>query len=183
MLQWLEELRAALDREFGASSRVMTLATVDRGGAPHARAVVCRRIDDDGRMYVGTDARTEKNNQLRGDRRAEAVFWLPGLRCQFRIFAETKIVAFPEDESLRKDIWRGLSDQTRSTYFWPTPGIAAATDDAFAEAAAADVPPPRTFEVLILDPRQVDRLSLDSHPHRRRVWRIDTKWAGVDVNP
>jgi hypothetical protein len=56
-------------------------------------------------------------------------------------------------------------------FFWPTPGIAAASDDAFAQAVAADVPPPSTFEILIVEPRQVDRLSLD------------TNWAGVDVNP
>jgi PPOX class probable FMN-dependent enzyme len=183
MVPWLQELRAAMDWEFGAKPRVMILATVDRSGAPHARAIVCRRIDDEGRIFAATDARTEKNNQLRGDKRAELVFWMPTIRVQFRISGDTKIIAFPEDETLRKEIWRELSDEARSLYFWPTPGVAADTDDAFAQAVAADVSPPRTFEILIVEPRQVDRLSLDSHPHRRRVWRSDTKWAGVDVNP
>lgn len=183
MVPWLEELRKAIDREFADRPRVMILATVDRSGAPHARSLVCRKIDNEGRIHAAIDARTSKDAHLRGDRRTEAVFWLPNIRCQFRIAADAKIVAFPEDETLRKEIWRGLSDESRSLFFWPTPGIAAATDDAFAQAVSADVTPPRTFEVLILEPKQVDRLSLDSHPHRRKVWRVDTNWSGVDVNP
>jgi PPOX class probable FMN-dependent enzyme len=183
MMQWLDELRDVLEREFGSGPRVMMLATADRAGAPHARCIVCRQIDDDGRLFFAIDARTEKNTQLRGDPRTEIVVWMPSTRIQFRITGEARIVAYPENESLRKGIWRDMSDQTRSVFFWPTPGIAAATDDAFAQAVGADVPPPQTFEVLVIEPRQVDRLSLDSHPHRRRVWRADTKWAGVDVNP
>jgi pyridoxamine 5'-phosphate oxidase len=184
MMQWLDELRSALDREFGRDKpRVMVLATVDRSGAPHARCVVCRRIDEGGRLYAATDARTDKNAQLRGDKRAEVVFWMPSIGVQFRINAETRIVAFPEDETLRKGIWREMSDEERSHFFWPTPGVAADTDDAFAEAVSADVAPPRTFEIFVLEPRQIDRLSLDSLPHRRRVWRADTNWFGVDVNP
>jgi len=183
MLQWLDELRRAIAEEYADRSPVITLATVDRAGAPHARCVNCRRIDDEGRIFMATDARTEKNAQIRGDHRTEGVFWMPKPRVQFRLSGDTKVVAFPEEETLRKEIWRELSDEARSTYFWPTPGIAGGTDDAFAQAVAADVPPPRTFEVLILEPRHVDRLALDAHPYRRRVWRADAKWSGVDVNP
>lgn len=183
MLSWLAELLTALQNEYGEKPRVMVLATVDRSGAPHARSLICRRLDDDGRIYAATDARSEKSGQLQGDRRAELVFWLPTLRLQFRISGETKLIAFPEDEPLRKEIWRELSDQARSLFFWPTPGVAADSDDAFAEAVSADVAPPRAFEILMVEPKQVDRLSLGTHPHRRRLWRADTNWTGVDVNP
>jgi pyridoxamine 5'-phosphate oxidase len=182
-MQWLQELRAALDREYSAAPHVMMLATAELSGAPHVRCVVCRRIDEQGRLFAATDARTEKNVQLHSNRRAEILFWLPKLRTQYRVTGDAKIVIFPDDEPLRKEIWQILSDESRSTFFWPTPGIAADADDAFAQAVSADVSPPRNFEVFILEPKQVDRLSLDSHPHRRRVWRIDTNWAGVDINP
>jgi PPOX class probable FMN-dependent enzyme len=183
MLSWLNELRTALNDEFGDKPKVMILATVDRSGAPHARSLICRRIDEEGRLFAATDSRSEKSSQLQGDRRAELVFWMPTLRMQFRISGETKVIAFPQDEPLRKEIWREMSDESRSLFFWPTPGVAADTDDAFAEAVSADVPPPRAFEILIIEPKQVDRLALDAHPHRRRLWRIDTNWTGVDVNP
>ena len=182
-MQWLDDLRAALKREFGAAPTVMTLATVDRAGAPHARSVICRRIDDEGRLYIAADTRSEKSSQLRGDHRAEVVSWMPGARVQYRLTGEMKIVSFPEDEPLRREVWREMSNEARSLFFWPTPGVAADSDDAFAQAVAADVAPPRTFEVLILEPRQVDRVTIGTHPHRRRVWRADTKWSGVDVNP
>jgi pyridoxamine 5'-phosphate oxidase len=182
-MRWTEELRAALDHEFNGQSRVMMLATVDPAGAPHVRCLVCRRIDEEGRIYAAIDARTQKDPQLRKDHRAEVLFWMPNIRIQFRIAGEAKIVTFPEDELLHKEIWRRLSDKSRSLFFWPTPGVAADPDNAFPEAVSADVTPPRNFEVFILTPKQVDRLSLDSHPQRRRVWRCDTNWSGVDVNP
>ncbi|HWP40650.1 MAG TPA: pyridoxamine 5'-phosphate oxidase family protein, partial [Tepidisphaeraceae bacterium] len=62
-MQWLDELGNSLRREFGHSPRLMVLATVDRSGSPHARVVVCRRIDEEGRLYVATDARSEKAGQ------------------------------------------------------------------------------------------------------------------------
>lgn len=183
MTQWIEELLAALDRGYGSAPRIMVLATVDRSGGPHARCVVCRKIDEEGRIYLGADARTQKNANLRGNPKTELVVWLPSIEIQFRITGEAAIVSYPADEPLRKEIWRSMSHEARSTLFWPTPGIAAATDDAFAQAVSAEVPPPQTFEVVIITPKQVDRLSLDSHPHRRKVWRADAQWAGVDVNP
>jgi pyridoxamine 5'-phosphate oxidase len=94
-----------------------------------------------------------------------------------------RLISFGQDEQLRRELWRDLSDQSRSLFFWPTPGIAVAGDDAYAEAVSADVSPPRTFEVLILKPSQVERLVLSSHPHHRRRWRADASWTGVDVNP
>jgi pyridoxamine 5'-phosphate oxidase len=161
----------------------MMLATVDAANAPHVRCLVCRRIDPEGRVYAAIDARTQKDTELRGDRRAEILFWLPKLRTQFRLSGDAKIVTFPEDEPLHKEIWRQMSNESRSLFFWPTPGIAADTDNAFPQAVSADVSPPRNFEVFILTPKQIDRLSIDTHPHRRRLWRSDTNWSGVDVNP
>lgn len=183
-LQWLDALREALHAEYGwEAPRVAALATVDRSGAPHVRAVVCRRVDDDGQLYFSSDARSEKNEQIRGERRTEALFWLARHSTQYRVAGEMRIIAFGQDEPLRREIWRELCDQSRSLFFWPTPGIAVAGDDAYAQAVSADVSPPRNFELLILKPLQVERLILSSHPHQRRRWRADSSWTGVDVNP
>src|ERR1700733_5854703 len=105
-MRWTDELRSALDHEFNGHSRVMMLATVDAAGAPHVRCLVCRRIDEEGRIYAAIDARTQKDPQLRSDHRAEILFWLPNSLVQFRITGEAKILTYPEDELLHKEIWR-----------------------------------------------------------------------------
>jgi PPOX class probable FMN-dependent enzyme len=183
MFEWVTELRAALARELEGAPAVMIVATVDPGGAPHARSLVCRRIENDGRLFAVMDDRSSKVAHIAANRRSEAVFWLPRTRIQYRITADATIVRYLADDTLRREIWRELSDAARALFFWPTPGIAPSSDDAFAEAVSADVQPPRNFDVLILEPKQVDRLALDTHPHRRRVWRMDTHWHGVDLNP
>lgn len=183
-IEWVNVLRDALHNEFGWDEpRVATLATVDRSDAPHARSVICRRVEDDGRIHVVSDARSEKNAQVRAEKRVELVFWLARQRCQFRIAGEMHVIGFGQDEALRWELWRALSDEARSLFFWPTPGIAVAQDDEYPQAVSQDVSPPRTFEVLILTPTQAERLALTTHPHRRRRWRADASWTGVDVNP
>ena len=184
--EWIDDLRRALDRQYGHSAdaaRVATLATVDRSGAPRARAVVCRRVDDEGKLYFVSDARSGKNEQLRGDPRAEVVFWLPALHTQYRLAGEAHLTAFGQDEPLRRELWRGLSDPSRALFYWPTPGIAVAVDETYPRAVSADVTPPANYEVLKVEPSQVERLNISSFPHKRRRWRADANWSGVDVNP
>ena len=190
-IEWIDELRAAFDREQSALvsgaargvPRVATLATVDRSGAPHARGVICRRIDPDGQLYFASDARSNKNQDVRGEPRAEVVFWLPAVQTQFRVAGEMRVMALGQDEPLRRELWRELTDETRALFLWPTPGIAVAVDETYPRAVAADVSPPGTFEVLILRPAQAERLNIATFPHRRRRWRADASWTGVDVNP
>ena len=187
-MEWVDELRAALDREQSAAAagtvpRVATLATVDRSGAPHARGVICRRVEPDGEMHFVSDARSEKNLHVRGEPRVEAVFWLPAVQTQFRVAGAMRVTSVGQDEPLRRALWRELTDQTRALFHWPTPGIAVAADEVYPRAASADVAPPATFEVLTLTPAQVERLNISMFPHRRRRWRADSSWSGVDVNP
>ena len=193
-IEWIDELRAALDREQsamsnGASSarrgvpRVATLATVDRSGAPHARSVICRRIDADGLLHFVSDARANKNQDVRGEPRVEVVFWVPSVQAQFRVAGEMRVMSLGQDEPLRRQLWRELTDETRALFHFPTPGIAVAADEVYPRAVSSDVLPPGTFEVLILKPAQVERLNIATFPHRRRRWRADANWSGVDVNP
>lgn len=184
VMEWLDDLREALERQYGRhTAPVAILATVDRAGAPHVRAIICRRLDGEGQMYFVSDARSEKNTHVRGEPRTELVFWLPEIQTQYRASGEMRMIAMGQDEILRRELWQVLDDRSRAPFFWPTPGIAVAGDDDYPQAVAADVQPPKTFEVLILKPLQVERLSLASFPHRRRRWRADANWNGVDVNP
>src|SRR5439155_9562006 len=89
--QWQDLLRDALQREFGERLPTVTLATVARDGSPHARMVVCRHIAPEGMHIFSSDARSEKNQEVRNRIDAEIVYWLPSQRMQFRLKGITVI--------------------------------------------------------------------------------------------
>jgi pyridoxamine 5'-phosphate oxidase len=185
MSDWIGELQSALDLEFAGKPRVATLATVDKTGAPRARSVVCRRVGPDGSIYVASDARSEKNEQLKASPQSEVVFWLPGTREQFRVGGSAKVVGPAVGDPARLEIWRAMSDAARALFAWPTPGAKRLDPpEAFAKAVSADVEPPPHFELIVVRPRRVEHLQLAEHPHRRRRWLLAGKWSGAaEVNP
>lgn len=184
MSDWLAELRSALDAEFGDAPRIAVLATVDRDGRPHGRTVVCRRIEDDGKLWVATDARSSKNGQVRHTPLAELVFWLPSRREQFRLSSLVDVLCSTDDDPRRLALWRELPDSTRAMFFWPPPGRPRDPAPlAFPLSIPPDIEPPEDFEVLILDPERVEHLDLGSSPHRRRRWHGDGDWEEEDLNP
>lgn len=185
MSEWIGELQSALEREFGDRPTVATLATVDRGGAPRARTVVCRRVLDDGSVLIVSDSRSEKNEQLKANQQAEVVFWLPGLREQFRILGSARIGGIAAPDPLRLEVWRAMSDPARALFFWPSPGVRRVdSPEAFPKATPATVEPPSSFELIIIRPRRVEHLQLTVHPHRRRRWMLAGKWStAAELNP
>lgn len=186
MSDWIAEIQSSLSREFGEKPAAATLATVDKSGGPRARTVICRRVADDGSIFITSDARTEKSEQLKASPQAELVLWLPGLREQFRVLGAARFIgAAPSDAPLRQELWRNLSDSTRATFHWPTPGAKKIDpDESFATAVPADAPIPPNFDVIVLRPKRVEHLQLWTQPHRRRRWLLAGKWsAAAELNP
>lgn len=180
-LDWVAELRAALDAEFAEQApKIGALATVDDAGRPRVRSVVCRKLEECGSLWVASDARSEKNREARANPFGEIAFWLPAIRQQFRIAGSLSVTAASE----RRDrAWAELSDASRALFFWDSPGRPLGDDRDFAESVGAWTAIPATFELLILKADRVDHLDLREHPHRRRVWRADRSWAVREVNP
>lgn len=184
MSLWIGELRDALRSEFGPGPWVATMSTVDRDGMPHGRSVVCRRLEDDGTLWVATDARSAKNGQVRHTPRAELVFWLASRREQFRVAGYVEVLSITDDDPRRLALWNELTDATRATFFWPPPGRPREQSPfAFPLAVSADVEPPEDFELLVLDPERVEHLDLKPSPHRRRRWHADGQWEEEPLNP
>jgi pyridoxamine 5'-phosphate oxidase len=186
MSEWIGELQSALSREFGDKPMTATLATVDKSGAPRARTVVCRRVMEDGSFCIASDARTEKTEQLKAMPQAELVFWLPTLREQYRVLGAARIAGVaPSDTPLRQELWRGLSDASRATFRWPSPGAKRFdSEEAFVAAVSVDAEIPTNFDVIVIRPKRVEHLQLSTHPHRRRRWMLAGKWsAASELNP
>jgi PPOX class probable FMN-dependent enzyme len=184
-MHWLVELFAAMGAVQRSTPLIATLATVDFLGRPRARSVVCRRIDEeDGSIWIASDARSEKNEHARETKLAELVIWLPQPREQFRLFGDVSVLDVSDEMGRRFQLWEDLSDATRAMFFWPTPGTPLeATPRAFPGEMPAGEGPPDSFEVLVLRPTQVERLQLQPHPHQRTRWRAEKGWRAEALNP
>lgn len=179
---WLEPFRAAEAHDVGRPL-IVSLATVDEAGDPQVRSVVCRRVDDNGVLWIASDARSAKHRQLAMHPRAAAVAWFAATREQFRFTGPVEILGPTSNSPARADLWRALSPETRGTFLWPDPGEPrTASDDAFARSNGT-VDPPDSFEILMLRPTAVDRLALTAHPHQRRLWTLARDWIVQELNP
>lgn len=179
-IPWLKPWRAAISAEAGRPA-VLALATVDAAGDPQVRSVVCRRIDEFGRIWITSDSRSAKHQEIQRHPRVAAVAWLPSSRVQFRFRASIETLD-PADRQ-RIELWQTLSPETRATFFWLTPGEPrTAADDAFVRSSDA-ARPPESFEVLVLRPRMVELLDLNLHPHRRLRWSELEGWTAIELNP
>ncbi len=78
---WLTEAESAIGVDFNA----MVVATVDPGGRPSMRNVLCRGIDDSGRFWFFTNRSSRKGSDLAENSATSLLFsWLPLFR-QVRI--------------------------------------------------------------------------------------------------
>jgi pyridoxamine 5'-phosphate oxidase len=192
MIEWVEQLRADFTAEFGTGPKVVTLATAERDGTPRARSVVVRGLRNGGAIVVASDARSEKNKQVRRRDNAEVCAWLPSVRRQYRLACWAAIIGEtlaatspfePDPHRLREEVWGEMSEAARALFFWPTPGEARVDGPAaFPESVRTGLPP-TNFELLYLLAMEADVLDLSGHPHHRHRWRRDTGWAVQEINP
>jgi pyridoxamine 5'-phosphate oxidase len=181
MSEWAAEMRAAIDAEYGTRPRVAALATVDQAGRPRVRSVVCRRIEEDGALWIVSDSRSDKNGQARANAFGEMAFWLPSRREQFRIAGGLEVV-LGSDPRLTQ-AWQDLSDGARALFFWPEPGAPFDEGQEAPRAVGVEAPIPPAFELLVLGPDHAEHLDLNPHPHRRRRWRRESGWSVEVINP
>ncbi len=179
MPDWMTALRADLDQDHGG--RVATLATV-HGTTPHARSVVVRGLGDDGTVTFTSDARSEKNAQLRANPAATVLFWVAKAKRQYRLAGTVAILA--ADDVRRQPQWDKLGDAARALFLWPPPGEPRAAGP-FPPAVPAAEPMPASFEVLILTPAHAETLDLGQTPHLRQRWTPagGFGWECVTLNP
>lgn len=92
-----EWFRLACDSE-GEDSNVMTLATTDTRGLPHARMVLLKGYDERGMVFY-TNYHSHKGSELSNVPQAALVFWWPSLSRQIRIEGEVKKVSEAESDN------------------------------------------------------------------------------------
>jgi pyridoxamine 5'-phosphate oxidase len=100
--RWFDEALKAKVLEANA----MTLATVGRDGAPSARIVLLKGIDERGFVFF-TDYRSRKGEELKHNPQAALVFYWPELERQVRITGRTETVSREDSEAYFRTRPRG----------------------------------------------------------------------------
>ncbi|WP_372612729.1 pyridoxamine 5'-phosphate oxidase [Halomonas sp.] len=91
-----EWLSLALESE-GDDGNVMTLATADSQGLPHARVVLLKGIDERGLIFY-TNYHSHKGSELANVPHAALVFWWPSLSRQVRFEGSVEQVTSEESD-------------------------------------------------------------------------------------
>lgn len=172
-------------------ARYLQLATLRSNGQPANRTVVFRGFwGETNQLQFVTDVRSEKAGQIEQQPWAEACWYFPKTREQFRLTGRLNLVqancSSPELQAARQTMWQQLSEPARLQFAWPHPGQPRVED-----TAAFQPPPPDStiplphFCLLLLDPTQVDHLELRGNPQNRWLYCYDPQqgWSLQAVNP
>lgn len=172
-------------------ARYLQLATVRIDGRPANRTVVFRGfLDNSDRLKFISDTRSQKFVQIEAQPWAEACWYFPKTREQFRITGTLEAIAsdYPEPklQQARTSSWQELSDSARLQFAWAHPGQPRAATDTFNPPAPSPDAPLPHFCLLLLEPVQVDRLELRGDPQNRTIYTWlegDRTWSTQAINP
>ena len=189
---WRSLLESAIELNRNvAYSRYLQLATLRADNRPANRTLVFRGFADSDELKFAIDSRSQKPEQIEHQPWAEACWYFPETREQFRLAGYLTLVTFDCKDTLlqqaRQTTWQEISDATRLQFAWADPGKPRQVD-----AAAFNPPLPSPVEalpnfcLLLLQPVQVDHLELRGEPQNRTIydWRDgEQAWFTQAVNP
>ncbi|CAN1209661.1 Pyridoxamine 5'-phosphate oxidase Alr4036 family FMN-binding domain-containing protein [Tumidithrix helvetica PCC 7403] len=190
--------RSLLDRNLDLhqsqpEARFLQLATIDLDGYPANRTVVFRGfLPNTNQLKFVTDRRSPKIQQIAFNPLAEACWYFPKTREQFRLRGKLRAIAYDSESDLqaaRRIAWQELSDAARMQFGWAYPRQPRTSHPtAFLPPPSSSDLPLDTFCLLLLEPIQVDRLELFGEPHNRSIYVREIRdrqqvWSVQAVNP
>lgn len=172
-------------------ARYLQLATLQANGRPANRTLVFRGfLENTNQLKFVTDSRSAKADEIQQQPWAQACWYFPNTREQFRITGNLTLVGnddfYKDLQPARLSIWQELSDAARLQFAWPDPGKTRVQElQAFEPAAPDPMQPLPNFCLLLLDPVQVDHLELRGEPQNRRLYHRDEnqQWFSEEINP
>jgi PPOX class probable FMN-dependent enzyme len=192
---WRSPLARALHRNRSlVYARYLQLATVRADGRPANRTVVFRGfLDDSDQLKFVTDDRSEKAEQIADHPWAEACWYFPKTREQFRLLGRLTLINADHPDPVlvqaQQKQWQELSDAGRIQFAWSYPGKPRAADDPFDPPAPDPLNPLPNFSLLLLVAVQVDHLELRGEPQNRYRYQwndqpeSEPEWSVEAINP
>ena len=173
---WRQELKSAQKKEGNiASTRWIQIATISEHNEPRLRTVVFRGWLKENSMLIFTDSRSSKVKDIQINNQVEVLWFLPKSKSQFRFKGYANIID--------KDIiyWNNLSANSKSSWFWPTPGELFKEEDY--KQNYNKLIRPNNFLVYEINMHTVELLKLEHPFHKRYLWEEDNDWIQTRINP
>ncbi len=175
---WRQDLKSSRNKEGKSpSNRWVQLATISERNKPRLRTVVFRGWNKDSSMIIFTDRRSEKIEHLKSNPNAEILWFFFKTNSQFRF--KGKIIELTDN----KDYWDTLSEKSKSTWFWGSPGKKINPNLQSAYKTLPNLPKSENFVVLNFEIDSVDLLKLEQPIHKRYIWEKKKKWKKTEINP
>ena len=175
---WRQDLKSSRKKEGKSpSNRWIQLATVTEENEPRVRTVVFRGWHKDSSMIIFTDRRSEKIQHLQSNPNAEILWFFFKSKTQYRFKGKIS------ELSNTKNYWNTLSEKSKSSWFWGSPGEKINTKFQSDYDKLSNPPKPDNFVVLNFAIISVDILKLEQPIHKRYLWEKDFKWEKTEINP
>ena len=175
---WRQDLKSFRKKEGKSpSNRWVQLATVNDKNQPRLRTVVFRGWKTESSMLIFTDNRSEKIQHLKSNPNAEILWLFFKSKVQFRFKCE--IYELLDNTNY----WDLLSEESKSTWFWGSPGEKINKKFQSTYEIPPNLPKPENFVVLKFEVDSVDLLKLEQPIHRRYLWKKSNTWKKIEINP
>ena len=175
---WRQDLKSSRKKEGKSpSNRWVQLATISEKNEPRLRTVVFRGWNKDSSMIIFTDKRSEKIQHLKSNPNAEILWFFLKTKSQFRFKGEISELGD------NKNYWHTLSDKSKSSWFWGTPGERINPKLQTTHTILSNLPKSENFVVLNFEINSVELLKLENPIHKRYLWEKNKKWNKTEINP
>ena len=175
---WRQNLNSSRKKEGKSpSNRWIYLATVSVRNEPRLRTVVFRGWNKDNSMIIFTDRRSEKIEHLKSNPNGEILWFFLKTKSQYRF--KGKISELSDN----KNYWDTLSEKSKSSWFWRSPGERINPKLQSAYEILSNLPKSENFVVLNFEIYSVDLLKLEQPIHKRYLWEKINKWEKTEINP
>ena len=175
---WRQDLKYSRIKEGKSpSNRLIQLATVSVRNEPRLRTVVFRGWNKDSSMIIFSDRRSEKVEHLKCNPNAEILWFFLKTKSQYRF--KGKISELSDN----KNYWDTLSEKSKSSWFWGSPGEKINQKLQSAYNISSNLPKSENFIVLNFEINSVDLLKLEQPIHKRYLWEKKYKWKKTEINP
>ena len=128
-------------------------------------------------MLIFTDRRSEKIEHLKSNPNAEILWFFFKTKSQYRFKGKIR------ESSDNKNYWDTLSEKSKSSWFWGSPGEKINPKPPSAYEILSNLPKPENFVVLNFVIESVDLLKLEQPIHKRYLWEKKNKWERTEINP